>query len=156
MKELLKTLCELIKNHINQKNRQYIIQQGVNKQNAISNTGMYIPNELYEALRQGNYPLIQPIQSCRNFRFNSWVKSKGIILYKYRLQKVNIQQPIANIVLQQMMVNMNKDIASAQNELINLYGHEYVSAFYWCIYYGMYIMAIKDVGMEIEITVVLQ
>ena len=50
---------------------------------------------------------------------------------------------------------MNKDIATTQHSLIYTYGYDYVSNFFPYLYNGVYIMALKDVGAEVELVVAL-
>ena len=56
-------------------------------------------------------------------------------------------------VLQNILSNMNRDIASKASLLLNTFGYEYMRVYYPYLYNGMQIINLKDTGFYVELEV---
>lgn len=127
-------------------------QQAVLNQVAANNI-LAIRYDLYEGLRNSYYPNLKPIETFNSIRCNGWGLKQNTVVYMYTLAKINTEV-LPSPVLQLIMSNMNKDIAAALVTLNSLYGYEYVRAFYPYLFQGLYIVSIRDLGIDVEISVV--
>lgn len=101
--------------------------------------------ELFECFHLQNYTGLAPITNPRSIRIFTYRKNNGTFIFKFRLAK-SIRDTIAAVQLQNMMQNMNADIASTQAYLAYLYGYQYLSMNYPYLFYGIWITAIQELG----------
>ncbi len=127
-------------------------QYAVISQAAAFNSGA-IRYDLFEGFRHSNYPNIHPVVTFNNIRSCGWCIQNNTVIYRYTLSKTNAE-PLASPILKSIMSNMNTDLAGALTTLVHMYGYDYVSSYYPYLYNGLYIVSIRDLGIDIELTVV--
>lgn len=117
-----------------------------------------IANDLYEALGGVTYPNLKTINTAKDIRPTSYGSNrKGIIGYTYKLQK-NTDKKLAPHQCDAIRKYLNIDIHRAYVTLSSTYGLEfgleYVQNYFPYLTTGMKVVRVKDVGIDIEITVV--
>ena len=150
--DLIKGLLEYAINKY--KNMMLRRQHAVLNQQASYNSAC-IPHDLYEAFRSSHYPNLNQIISYSNIRINGWLVQQNTIIYLFTLSKQCIT-PLPHAVLQATMSNMNKDIASALTTLNSIYGYDYTMLNYPYLANGLYVYSIRDMGVDIEIGVIIR
>ena len=102
--------------------------------------------DLYEALNTGSYPMLTSIQYPQTFRPHNYKLVDGAYFYQFRISKTSYDASISGVVLERMRSNMNVDIASALRRLIATFGMEQVQLMYPYLFYGLYVMNIRDLN----------
>ena len=130
-------------------NKQFMQQQAMKQtllQNRILDLMLEMAIDLYEALHSGSYPALTSIENPQTFRPYNYKYVDGACLYQYRISKSTFDSNISGVVLERMRSNMNVDIATAQRRLIATFGMEQVQLMYPYLFYGLYVMNIRDVN----------
>ena len=113
-----------------------------------------IRNELYECLHSSNYHNLNDVTIPSNIRIVDWICAGGTTVIHYSISKNNTASPVlAHAVLQNILSNMNRDIASKTSLLLNTFGYEYMRVYYPYLYNGMQIINLKDTGFDVELEV---
>lgn len=142
-------ISSYLKNCWKKKNAAMLQQQKMNELRALQvqiyDMMLAMTIELYECFHLQNYAGLAPITNPRSIRIFTYKKNNGIFIFKFRLAK-SIRDTIAAVQLQNMMQNMNADIASMQAYLAYLYDYQYLSINYPYLFYGIWITAIQELG----------
>ena len=113
-----------------------------------------VRNELYECLHGGNYHNLNDVTIPSNIRIVGWISAGGTTIIHYSISKNNTASPVlAHAVLQNILSNMNRDIASKASLLLNTFGYEYMRVYYPYLYNGMQIINLRDTGFDVELEV---
>lgn len=112
-----------------------------------------ITKELYEAFRGNNYPKLNTIRQPSQIRIVDYKATPNGYLFYFSLVKSE-QDIIANTILADIKNYMTRDIYYTQKELLRIHGFDFMCMFHPYLFYGLYIMSVKDFGnSEILITV---
>lgn len=112
-----------------------------------------ITKELYEAFRGNNYPKLNTIRQPSQIRIVDYKAIPNGYLFYFSLVKSE-QDIIANTFLADIKNCMTRDIYYTQQELLQIYGFNFMCMFHPYLFHGLYIMSVKDFGnSEILITV---
>ncbi|MCR5798736.1 MAG: hypothetical protein K6G69_01555 [Lachnospiraceae bacterium] len=151
-------ITELMKQGYKYAVNQYRIRNAQKQQimmNQIAaNNSNAIRYDLFQGFRHSNYPNLHPIVSFNNIRNHGWSIQNNSVIYRYTLAKTSAE-PLPSAILQSMMSNMNTDLAGALTTLIDLYDPQYVSMFYPYLYNGVLIVSIRDLGIDVELSVMI-
>lgn len=108
--------------------------------------------DLYEALGSHSYPNLQRIVNPQSFRNYDYNNVNGFIVYQYSLAKQSPER-LPAVILENMQANMNRDIASTSHDILSRMEYNMMPNSYPFLMNGMYIIAIKDMGEDVLISV---
>lgn len=135
------------------KNQQKRIEQIRAQNEYIYHVMQAITKELYEAFRGNSYPKLNSIRQPSQIRIVDYKAIPNGYLFYFSLAK-SVPDIIANTFLTDIRNCMTRDIYYAQQELLQIYGFNFMCEFHPYLLQGLYIMSVKDFGnSEILITV---
>jgi len=115
---------------------------------------LQVRDELYDCFHSANYHNLNQVVVPANIRTVGWLCLGNSTLIQYSISKNNTSiNALPHAVLQSIQSDMNKDIASTANTLLNMYGYAYMAMYYPYIYKGIYVTKIRDTGLDVEIEI---
>lgn len=108
--------------------------------------------DLHAALGSHVYPNLQKIINPLSFRNYNYKNINGFIVYQYSLAKQSSER-LPAVVLENMKVNMNRDIAAANHVVMNEIGYTMMPNSFPFLMNGMYIIGVADMGEDVLISV---
>lgn len=109
--------------------------------------------DLHAALGLHVYPNLQKIINPLSFRNYNYKNVNGFIVYQYSLAKQSSER-LPSVVLENMKVNMNRDIAAANHAVMNEIGYTMMPDSFPFLMNGLYIIGVADMGEDVLISVV--
>ena len=154
-KKFLLILCGFFKqfyNHLLFKwhEEQSVLQQYYNftHWNRVS---LMLQEDLFFVLKISPYEFLNNLFCSDNINNSGWEVRENETLYYFDIYTSESQN---SFVLEQIRQKLNLKIAQYQQQFIQQYGHEQTKLSYPCIYYGMYILSIKQDGTMIRFEII--
>lgn len=115
------------------------------------NVSQMLQEELFLILRNSPYDFLNQIFCSDNINYSGWEIRGNDVIYRFDIYAPN---PPTNFVLEQVRQKLNIKIAQYQGQFIKQYGHGQTSLAHPCIYYGMYILSMKQDGVMVRFEIV--
>lgn len=145
----IKTVAENMVHKIeitNQNYRNYkLLQQKQVRDTLISEFMYQMTFDLYEGFKNHSYYILEPIYTPDAIRIHNYTLYDDCIVYHFTLDKKNLGKTAA-IILEKLKQNFNLDLASAQRNIVQQCGYPYLQMHHPFLYYGIYVVDIKDLG----------
>ena len=147
----IKTFLHFLNNYFNQLSARWQEEQTTKQlfYNSIhwNNVSQMLQDELFLILKNSPYEYFNTMFCSDNINNNGWEIRGNDIVYCF---DIYTSTPPTNFVLEQLRQKLNLKIAQYQRMFIQQYGHEQASLLYPCIYYGMYILSMKQDGVMVR------
>lgn len=147
----LKTFLHFLNNYFNQLSAKWQ-EERTSRQlfyNSIhwDNVSLMLQRELFFILKNSPYEFFNYLPCSDDIYNCGWELRGNDIVYCY---EVYVSDPPNNFILEQIRKKLNLKIAQYQRMFIQQYGHEQASLLYPCIYYGMYLLSMKQDGVMVR------
>lgn len=158
LKKSIKTVTENVIHRIEESNQNYrnrkLLQEKQVRDALISEFMHEMTFDLYEGFKNHSYYILEPIYTPDTIRIHDYTITNDGIVYHFSLDKKSLGKTAA-IVLDKLQQNFNLDLSSAQRNIIQQCGYDYLQLKHPFLYYGIYVVDVADLGSpEIIISVI--
>lgn len=144
-----KALAENIIHRIDESNQNYrnnkLLQQKQVRDALIAEFMHEMTFDLYEGFKNHSYYILEPIHTPDAIRIHDYTLYNDCIIYHFSLDKKSLGKTAA-IVLEKLQQNFNLDLYSAQRNIIQQFGYDYLQLKHPFLYYGIYVVDVSDLG----------
>ena len=157
VKDLVTSLSDLLKNKLEENNQQTAYLKALNDKQML-NYSVYslmlvIQEALFDILAHRDIEHIKTIRAAADIRIIDYRVVNDAFIYIFEIEKKDIYSKVSNYALEQLRRRMNSDIYRRQQQIMRIYGVEFLMINYPLLYYGIYILKIKDVGDSLRLYV---
>jgi hypothetical protein len=152
IKKLASNVLEIIKRQHNNAIKQAQAQAIQTERLKISTLMYDMTVDLFQGLGGRQYTSLVTITVPADIRVYNYVLKNNDYIYEFTISKQNMNK-IAITLLQQIVFNMNRDLAQAQFRISSAYGNAMLCSAFPFLYQGVYVIGAVDVGTDVVLSV---